>query len=303
MFNALKSALSRFVDIVAKAPLTEKKLEDILWDFKLMLLESDVAVEVAEQICDQLTQRLVGTLVKRFGGEKEALARQALYETLLDVLKAGGAVSIDEVLREKKAQKEPLVAVFVGINGTGKTTSLAKLAHYILKRGYSVVLACSDTYRAGAIEQLEYHAKRLGVRMIKRPYGSDPASVAYDAVEYAKARGISAVLVDTAGRMETNKNLMEEMRKIARVARSDLTIFVGDLLTGNDAVEQAREFSKYVDLSGSILTKADADTRGGAAISVAYVTKKPILFLGTGPRYEDLVEFVPEEFVKRLLST
>jgi fused signal recognition particle receptor len=163
-------------------------------------------------------------------------------------------------------------------------------------------LACSDTYRAGSIEQLEEHGKRLGLKVIKHQYGSDAAAVAYDAVNHARANGIDVVLVDTAGRMQTNTNLMEEMRKIIRVVQPDITVFVGDALTGNDAVAQAEEFSKYVNIDGSILTKVDADAKGGSAISVANVTKKPIMYLGVGQRYVDLIQFKPEIIIDRLFD-
>ncbi|MDI6846783.1 MAG: signal recognition particle-docking protein FtsY, partial [Candidatus Bathyarchaeia archaeon] len=197
---------------------------------------------------------------------------------------------------------EPFVIVFVGINGTGKTTTIAKVARFLTKKGYSVVLACSDTYRAGSIEQLEEHAKRLGIRMIKHKYGADPAAVAYDTINHAKTRGINVVLIDTAGRMQTNRNLMNELAKIKRVVNPDLTILTVDSLTGNDAVMQAEEFHKSVGIDATILTKVDADVKGGSALSVTYVTKKPILFIGTGQKYENLEEFDPEKFVQMILK-
>lgn len=199
--------------------------------------------------------------------------------------------------------REPCIIVFVGINGTGKTTTIAKVASFLLGKKYSLVLAGSDTFRAGAIEQLEEHAKRLGVHLIKHQYGGDAAAVAFDAVQYARVRGINIVLIDTAGRMQTNKNLLMEMEKIIRVVKPDMVLFIGDSLAGNDAVSQAEEFSKSVNIGGSILTKIDADAKGGAAISVAYITKKPILFIGTGQRYEDLEPFKPETIINRILNT
>lgn len=224
-----------------------------------------------------------------------------MRRVLLDVVAAGQRPDLLRLAAEKRSKGEPLVVVFVGIHGTGKTTSIAKVARHLLNNGFSVVLACSDTHRAGSIEQLSEHARRLGVPTVKHRYGGDAAAVAYDAIRHARARGINAVLIDTAGRMETDRNLMESMRKIARVASPDLVIFVGDALTGNDAVAQASEFNKYVPISGAILTKMDADAKGGAAISIAYVTGKPILFLGTGQRYEDLVPFDPKALVDSIL--
>lgn len=228
---------------------------------------------------------------------------QTLRKVLLDTLTVGGETDLTGVVEKKRAAKEPCVIVFVGINGSGKTTTIAKTAKFLMKRGYSVVIACSDTYRAGSIEQLEEHAKRLGVRMIKHQYGSDAAAVAYDAVNHAKTKGINVVLIDTAGRMQTDVNLMKEMEKITRVVSPDLIVFVGDALTGNDAVRQAQEFDKFVHISGSILTKVDADAKGGAAISIAQVTKKPILLIGTGQKYEDLELFKPELLVNRILGS
>jgi fused signal recognition particle receptor len=170
-----------------------------------------------------------------------------------------------------------------------------------MNKGYSVVLACSDTYRAGSIEQLDEHAKRLGVRMIKHSYGSDPAAVAFDAIKHAEAHGINVVLIDTAGRIQTDKNLMNELAKIKRIVDPDLTVLVVDALTGNDAVMQAEEFNDRVGVDGTILTKVDADVKGGSALSVTYVTGKPIMFIGVGQTYEDLQPFEPEQFTQMIL--
>jgi fused signal recognition particle receptor len=192
--------------------------------------------------------------------------------------------------------------VFVGINGTGKTTTIAKVCRFLNKHGYSAVIACSDTYRAGSIEQMEEHARRLGIKMVKHAYGADPAAVAYDAISHAKAHGMNVVLVDTAGRMQTNQNLMNELAKIKRVVKPDLTLLTVDSLIGNDAVMQAEEFHRAVGIDGTILTKVDADVKGGSALSVTYVTQKPILFIGTGQTYDDLEEFDPEKFVEMILK-
>jgi fused signal recognition particle receptor len=203
---------------------------------------------------------------------------------------------------EKRKKKEPFVLMFVGINGTGKTTTIAKVAQFLRDKSYSVVLAAADTYRAGSIEQLEEHGKRLGIRVIKSIYGGDPAAVAYDAVSHAKAHGINIVLIDTAGRMQTNQNLMNELIKVKRVVGPDLTVFVVDSLIGNDAVMQAEEFNKAVGIDATILTKVDADVKGGSALSVTYVTQKPILFIGVGQTYKDLELFNPEKFVGMILK-
>ncbi|MEM3478873.1 MAG: signal recognition particle-docking protein FtsY [Candidatus Bathyarchaeia archaeon] len=301
MFEKLRDALSGLLDRVSTVELKPENLQEILWEFKLTLLENDVALAVAEHICGEVEKRIVGLKVGRFEDKRKAI-REVLRSILLDILKVQEKIDLFDLVERKRALKEPYVIVFVGINGTGKTTTIAKIANLLLKKGYSVVLACSDTFRAGSIEQLEQHAKRLGVPMIKHKYGSDAAAVAYDAVQYARAKGINVVLIDTSGRMQTNRNLMMEMEKIIRVVKPDLTIFVGDALTGNDAVSQAEEFSKYVDISGSILTKMDTDAKGGAAISIAYMTKKPILFLGVGQKYDDIEPFRPETIVDRILG-
>jgi fused signal recognition particle receptor len=203
---------------------------------------------------------------------------------------------------ECRSKKQPLVLLFVGINGTGKTTTIAKTGQFFKDHKYSVVLAGSDTYRAGSIEQLDEHARRLNLKLIKHQYGADPAAVAYDAVSHAKAHGIGVVLIDTAGRMQTNQNLMNELSKVKRVVKPDLTILTVDSLAGNDAVQQAEEFNSCVGIDATILTKVDADVKGGAALSVTYVTQKPILFIGVGQNYKDLELFLPEKFVNMIVK-
>lgn len=282
--------------------LKSEHLHPILQDFKLVLIKNDVAVSVADYICMEIEKRLDGVKVKRLEDRKQIVER-SLREVLFDLLTATVEKDFLNIVEEKRKRREPCIIVFVGINGTGKTTTIAKIAKLLLRRGYSVILACSDTYRAGAIEQLEEHAKRLGVRIIKHKYDSDAAAVAFDAVSYAKARGVNIVLIDTAGRMQTDSNLMMEMEKIVRVVAPDLVLFVGDALTGNDVVIQAQEFDKYVEISASILTKVDADAKGGAAISITHVTKKPIIFLGTGQGYEDIEPFQAEYLINQILGT
>ena len=301
MFEKLRKGLSGLVSKVVTTELTAKQLRPILEDFKLNLIENDVALPVADRICEEMEKRLEGVQVKRLEDRKE-IVKKNLKEVLLGILNTKEEIDLLEMVERKRRTSEPCVILFVGINGTGKTTSIAKVAKLLMKRGYSVVLACSDTYRAGSIEQLEEHAKRLGVRMIKHKYGADPAAVAYDAVSHARARGINAVLIDTAGRIQTDRNLMNELEKIKRVVSPDSTILTVDALTGNDAVMQAEEFHKTVGIDGTILTKVDADVKGGAALSVTYATGKPIVFIGTGQRYEDLQEFHPEQFTQMILK-
>ncbi|MEM0050416.1 MAG: signal recognition particle-docking protein FtsY [Candidatus Bathyarchaeia archaeon] len=302
MFERLRESLSGLIEKISTVELKPDKIQEILWELKLTLIENDVALVVAEHICGEVEKRLSGLKVSRFE-DRRKIVKGILRNVLLDLFMSQGEVDLFSIVERKRSLREPCIIVFVGVNGTGKTTTIAKMANLLLRRGYSVLLACSDTFRAGSIEQLEQHAKKLGVPMIKHKYGSDAAAVAYDAVQHAKAKGINVVLVDTAGRMQTNKNLMAEMEKIVRVIRPDLVIFVGDALTGNDAVMQAEEFNKHVNINGSILTKMDADAKGGAAISIVYVTKKPILFLGIGQKYDDIEVFRPEVIVNRIISS
>lgn len=301
MFEKLRTRVSNLVNKVATTELKADQLHPILEDFKLSLIENDVAMSVADHICEEMEKRLNGIQVKRLEDRKKIVERK-LQEILLEIMATKEKINLLESVGEKRKTNEPYVVVFVGINGTGKTTSIAKVAKLLMKKGYSVVLACSDTYRAGSIEQLEEHAKRLGVRMIKHKYGADPAAVAYDAISHAKAHGINAVLIDTAGRIQTNRNLMNELAKIKRIITPDFTVLTVDALTGNDAVMQAEEFHKSVGIDGTILTKVDADVKGGSALSVTYVTGKPILFIGIGQEYEDLQEFSPEQFTQMILK-
>lgn len=301
MFDRLKQQFSKFYDSIAKTELKGKDLEKVLEEFQLELIESDVAVTVADYVCSELREKLGDVQFARFS-DPRAKIKEILGEVLLSVLNRAGRLDLFELVEQKKATGEPLIIVFVGINGTGKTTSIAKLAHILQKRGRTAILASSDTYRSGAIEQLEEHARRIGVRMIKHQYGADPAAVAFDAVNYARAHGVNAVLVDTAGRMGTNTNLLEEMKKIVRVTKPDLTILVVDALTGNDAMEQGKVFSQAVKIDGIILAKLDADVKGGSAISLSYVMGKPVTLVGTGQTYDDLESFQPEAVVKNMVG-
>ena len=285
---------------VREKTISEKHVEDTLWELEMGLLEGDVAMEVATEVVDSVKDDLVGRKIKRSSDITE-YTYNALRNAVADIIDIPGK-SMTEMIEEKKAQGEPLVVMFVGINGTGKTTTIGKLANYYLKKGYTPVIAASDTFRAGAIEQVTHHADNVGVKIIKHQKGSDPAAVAYDAVEHAKAQGKELVLIDTAGRMQTNTNLMDEMKKIKRVSNPDLVIFVGDALTGNDATQQAVKFNEAIDIDGVILTKADADSKGGASLSIGYVIKKPIMFLGVGQGYDDIMEYDAEWMLNQLFS-
>jgi len=301
LFDRLKAQFSNFYDRIAKTELTGKDLDNVLDQFQLSLIENDVAVSAADFVGNQLREKLRDVQFARFT-DPRARVKVILQEVLLSLLQRAGQLDIFALIDKKKSIGEPAVLVFIGINGTGKTTSIAKLAHVLQKRGRSVILAASDTYRSGSIEQLEEHARRIGVRVIKHQYGADPAAVAFDAVNYAKAHRINAVLIDTAGRMQNNKNLLEEMRKIVRVTSPDLTILVVDALTGNDAVEQGKVFSEAVKIDGIILAKLDADVKGGSAISLSYIMGKPVPMVGTVQKYDDLEPFQAEAIVKNLIG-
>ncbi len=302
MFGKLRGALDTAVTKATTKELSEKNLSNVMWDLQLVLIQNDVAVEVAEYICSLTKEKLLGTRTGRLENVSK-LFRAALYESIVEVLTPEHPLDLFKVAEEYKAQGKPMSILFVGVNGTGKTTTLAKLAHRFKSNGYSVVVAAGDTFRAGSIEQLEKHAERIGVRVIKQDYGSDAAAIAYDAVQHARARHLDIVLIDTAGRMQTNKNLLEEMKKIVRVAEPDIKIFVGDALAGNDALSQAQTFNESIGIDGAILTKVDADPSGGAALSVAFVTGKPVIYIGVGQDYPDLQSFDPEWFAKKIVGS
>ncbi|UZE91741.1 MAG: signal recognition particle-docking protein FtsY [Methanosarcinales archaeon] len=301
MFDVLRRKVGAFKSdtktLILERKLDEKSLEKTLQAFELALIESNIAVPVAEGIISSVKAELLGTKIGRRANIDEIL-ESALQKAMIKVLSAN-EFDFDEYV--KKAEK-PVNIIFVGVNGTGKTTTVAKIAQRLKKQGYSVVIASADTYRAGATEQIETHAERLNLKVIKHQLGGDPAAVVYDGVQYARARHKDIVLADTAGRMHTNVNLMEELKKIGRVTSPDLVIFVDEATAGNDAVERAKKFNDAVGIDGSILTKVDVDVKGGAAISIAHTTGKPILFLGTGQEYDDLVKFQPEWLVDKLLE-
>ena len=283
--------------VTGRVVLDEDDLEGPLWELEMALLESDVEMTVAQAITDRIEAELVGetrTMIERTG----SVVTDAVEDALLEVLSVG---QFDFEARLAEFDP-PIVIVFTGVNGVGKTTSIAKLARYLEEQGFSTVMANGDTYRAGATEQIAEHADRLDVELIAHEQGGDPAAVLYDAREYAEANDVDVVLADTAGRLHTSQGLMDQLEKIGRVVDPELTLFVDEAVAGQDAVNRAREFNEAIPIDGSILTKADADTKGGAAISIAHVTGKPILFLGTGQGYDDLERFDPERMVERLLA-
>ncbi len=301
MFDKLRIAFSSAAKSFSEKELKEKDIEDILFELEISLLESDVASEVIDSIKSDLKEKLIGSKVDK--NEIENFVKNSLIQTISSLFEAAGSIDIKQNILAKKDSQEPYIILFVGINGTGKTTSLAKLAYLLQKSKISVVVAAADTFRAGAIEQLKEHINRLNLKLVAQNYGSDPAAVCRDAVLYAKSHKIDCVLIDTAGRMQTSKNLMDQISKINNVVKPDFKIFVGDSLAGNDTVNQAREFYKHIKFDASILTKSDADASGGAALSIVKVTSTPILYVGDGQEYGDLKEFNRDTFLETVFGS
>ncbi len=278
--------------------LPEETVDTVLEDLEIALLQSDVALPVVDRIRRDIRKELTGKKV-RWGSDAESAIRSTFEASVRSIL---AQPPIDLVARVRAQEPKPFIVLVVGVNGTGKTTTVAKLADWLRRQHLSVVIAAGDTFRAGAIEQLLVHGERLGIKVVRQQEGSDPAAVAFDAVAHARAKHLDVVLVDTAGRQHTNENLVEEAKKIRRVVQPHLTLFVGDALSGNDTLEQVKEFQSALGIDGLILTKLDADAKGGAALSATFVTKKPLLFVGVGQGYEDLRPFDVDWMVARLLS-
>jgi len=293
-----KSFFQKIKSKINKIKISEKEFNVYSEELEMLLLENNVALEVAEKIIEKLKEDIIGKelLKKEIEEEIKESFKKIIREILIEPF------DVAEKIKEKMTDqaKEPYVILFCGINGSGKTTSLAKVADFLKQKGISCVMAAADTFRAASIEQLKEHGKKIGIKVISHEYGSDPASVGFDAIKYAKKNLINCVLIDTAGRIHTSKNLLKEIEKISRVCKPDLKIFVGESITGNDAVEQAKSFDWAIGIDGIILTKADIDEKGGTALSVGYVTKKPILYLGTGQAYDKIEPFDKEKFIQRL---
>jgi len=290
-----KSVLGKIKEKLLTTRLTEEGFAQLFQPIELALIESNVAMKVIDLLKKRLQKEIIN---KPFGKrEIEVKISQALREILNEIL----LEPFDLIEKIKKKKEKPYVIVFFGINGSGKTTTIAKFAHLLQKNKLSCVLAASDTFRAASIEQLEKHASKLNVKLIKHDYGADPAAVAFDAIAHAKAKAIDTVLIDTAGRMHTKADLLKEMEKICRVAKPDLKLFVGEAIVGNDVIEQASRFNAAIGIDASILTKADVDEKGGAMISIGEITKKPILYLGTGQNYKDLERFSPSKIIASII--
>ena len=302
MFDKLKRAFSNATKSISQKELSEKDLDESLFDLQVALLESDVSQEVIDDLWMQIKNNLVGMKIQKNETAEQIIA-STLKNNFSEILSKAGSIDLLGLIREKKQKKDgPFVMVFLGINGTGKTTTVAKVANLLKKNGFSVVIAAADTHRAGAIEQITKHAENLSIKIISQRYGADPSAVSRDALEYAKKHYVDTVLIDTAGRMQTAKNLMYEIGKIVKVIKPDIKLFIGDSLAGNDTINQAREFFSYTEFDGAILTKSDADAKGGAAISISYITSKPIVYLGMGQGYDDLILFDNEKFIDAIFN-
>lgn len=286
----LKKVTGKF----SRIKITEKEFEVLEEELRMLLLENNVAFEVADKIIENLREEVIGKelLKKEVESEIKEVLKKIIGEILIEPF------DVIEKIKEKK--ESPYVILLAGVNGTGKTTTVAKLADFLKKKKFSCVLAAADTFRAASIEQIEKHGERIGVKVISHEYNSDPASVGFDAIKYAEKNSIDIVLIDTAGRMHSSKNLLKELEKIAKVCKPDLKIFIGESTTGNDSVEQIKSFDWAINIDGIILTKADVDEKGGTALSVGYVTKKPVLFLGVGQGMGDIIPFNKEDFIKKL---
>jgi len=276
---------------ITKVKISEEKFEKLFDDLETVLLENNVAFDVIDKIKEDLKIDLVNVPLKNV----KKSVKNSLMSSLDGIL---SFTDIDLVKRVK--QKKPYVILFVGVNGAGKTTTMAKLASLFLKNKLKCVFVAADTFRAASIQQLEEHGKNLNINVIKHDYGADPAAVAYDGVKHAEAKNLDVVLIDTAGRQQSNENLMQELDKINRISKPDFKIFVGESIAGNDLVEQVNKFNEIVRIEGIILSKFDVDDKGGAAISVSYVTNKPILYFGVGQNYKDLEKFDKKKIINSL---
>ena len=306
MFNFFKRILKKKVKEVAstlskkvlKKKITEKDLR-ILDDLGISLIEADVALEVSEKIKKDLKKDLIGKEVKR--GKTKNLILQSFKKSLTEILEVP-AIDLKKIIKNSKKEKRPAVFIFFGVNGVGKSLSLSKVAYWLKRNNFKPLLAAGDTYRAAGDIQLEKYAEEIKVPVIKHKPGSDACAVIFDARKAAEAKGFDVVLADTSGRMHTQKNLLEELKKICRVNKPDLKILVLDSISGSDVIPQFEFFDKVVGVDAIIFSKVDVNEKGGNILSICYSYKKPILFLGTGQRYEDLKPYNPKELVKNLLG-
>ena len=302
--NSFSKGLKNLALKVKTKEIDEKNVKDTLKEFEIFLIRNNVSSLAAKEIIKRTKEKVLGQRIARFSS-MEKLIEGPIKDSVLEIISSDREIDIIEILRTKKnnGEKEPLIILFLGINGTGKTTSVAKIANMVMKENFRPVIAAADTFRAAAQEQIKEHADKLRIKCIEGPYGGDPSAVAFDAIAHARARGLNIVLIDTAGRMAINNDLIGEMQKIKRVTKPHYTLLVVDALAGNDANNQAKEFDEKVGIDGTIINKLDADEKSGTALSVTFATKgKPIVYVGIGQKYKDIEKFDPKRFIERIFN-
>ena len=299
MLDKVKNAVSNISKIAVEKQISEKELDRVMENLTIELLESEIPFDLVEQISENIKKQMID---KKFARSDEFIEviKSEFTKTIKEIFQKVEDVDLIQLINSKESK--PFKILIVGINGSGKTTTVAKIGHLLKENNISSAIVAGDTFRSGAIEQIKEHADRLELKLISQKYGSDPAAVARDGVEYSKTHNIDAVIIDTSGRVQTNSNLMQEVLKIKNVVNPDFTVFIGDSLAGNDLVSQTHEFFKFTDFNGSILTKVDADVKGGAILSILSETGKPIIYIGTGQEYKDLEKFNEERFLSGLFQ-
>ena len=299
MLDKVKNAVSNLSKIAVEKQISEKELDEVMENLTIELLESEIPFDLVEQISGNIKKQMIDKKFARSDEFKEII-KSEFTSTIKEIFQKVEDVDLIQLINSKESK--PFKILIVGINGSGKTTTVAKIGHLLKENNISSVIVAGDTFRSGAIEQIKEHADRLELKLISQKYGSDPAAVARDGVEYSKTHNIDAVIIDTSGRVQTNSNLMQEVLKIKNVVNPDFTVFIGDSLAGNDLVSQTHEFFKFTEFNGSILTKVDADVKGGAILSILSETGKPIIYIGTGQEYKDLEKFNEERFLSGLFQ-
>ena len=299
MLDKVKNAVSNISKIAVEKQISEKELDKVMENLTIELLESEIPFDLVEQISGNIKKQMIDKKFARSDEFKEII-KSEFTNTIKEIFQKVEDVDLIQLINSKESK--PFKILVVGINGSGKTTTVAKIGHLLKENNISSAIVAGDTFRSGAIEQIKEHADRLELKLISQKYGSDPAAVARDGVEYSKTHNIDAVIIDTSGRVQTNSNLMQEVLKIKNVVNPDFTVFIGDSLAGNDLVSQTHEFFKFTEFNGSILTKVDADVKGGAILSILSETGKPIIYIGTGQEYKDLEKFNEERFLSGLFQ-
>ena len=299
MLDKVKNAVSNISKIAVEKQISEKELDKVMENLTIELLESEIPFDLVEQISENIKKQMIDKKFAR-SDEFNEIIKSEFTKTIKEIFQKVEEVDLIQLINSK--EDKPFKILIVGINGSGKTTTVAKIGHLLKDNNISSAIVAGDTFRSGAIEQIKEHADRLELKLISQKYGSDPAAVARDGIEYSKTHNIDAVIIDTSGRVQTNSNLMQEVLKIKNVVNPDFTVFIGDSLAGNDLVSQTHEFFKFTEFNGSILTKVDADVKGGAILSVLSETGKPIIYIGTGQEYKDLEKFNEERFLSGLFQ-